>query len=56
MIDDDYPVAVAGQQLHVVGLEPAPREKCEEESEVAANTICTQEKVEGAECRVCTYE
>ena len=55
-IDDDYPVAVAGQQLHVVGLEPAPREKCEEESEVAANTICTQEKVEGAECRVCTYE
>ena len=39
----------------MVGLEPAPREKCEEESEVAANTICTQEKVEGAECRVCTY-
>ena len=37
----------------MVGLEPAPREKCEEESEVAANAICTQEKVEGAECRVC---
>ena len=36
----------------MVGLEPAPREKCEEESEVAANTICTQEKIEGAECRV----
>ena len=45
-----------GQQLHVVGLEPAPREKCEEESEVAANTICTQEKLEGAECKVCDIE
>ena len=50
----NFPFAdqLAGQQLHVVGLEPAPREKCEEESEVAANTICTQEKVEGAECKV----
>ena len=32
------------QQLHVVHLEPAPREKCEEESEVSPHTICTQEK------------
>ena len=40
------------EQLHVVELEPAPREKCEEASEVAANTICTQEKIEGAPCKV----
>jgi secreted trypsin-like serine protease len=38
------------QQLHVVHLEPAPREKCEEVSEVSPHTICTQEKSERSEC------
>ena len=40
------------QQLHVVHLEPAPREKCEEVSEVSPHTICTQEKSERSECNV----
>ena len=34
------------EQLRVTELEPAARETCEEESEVAANTICTQEKTD----------
>lgn len=38
------PIQFTDQQLHVVYLEPAPREKCEEESEVSPHTICTQEK------------
>ena len=44
------------EQLHVVYLEPAPREKCEEESEVGAGTICTQEKSNVSDCNVSTYE
>ncbi len=36
----------------MVYLEPAPRETCEEESEVPANTICTQEKAEVNKCYV----
>ena len=45
------------QQLHVVHLEPAPREKCEEVSEVSPHTICTQEKSERSECNVSqTYQ
>ena len=39
-----YYVLLSGEQLRVTSLEPAARETCEEESEVAANTICTQEK------------
>ena len=42
------------EQLHVVYLEPAPREKCEEESEVGAGTICTQEKSNVSDCNVST--
>ena len=38
-------------------LEPAPREKCEEVSEVSPHTICTQEKSERSECNVSqTYQ
>ena len=46
--------------MHVVHLEPAPREKCEEVSEESPHTICTQEKSadsdpgEAAECVVRT--
>ena len=43
---------ILDQQLHVVHLEPAPREKCEEVSEVSPHTICTQEKSERSECNV----
>lgn len=40
------------QQMHVVHLEPAPREKCEEVSEVSPHTICTQEKAADSETGV----
>ena len=45
-------ILFSDQQLHVVHLEPAPREKCEEVSEVSPHTICTQEKSERSECNV----
>ena len=45
-------ILLLDQQLHVVHLEPAPREKCEEVSEVSPHTICTQEKSERSECNV----
>ena len=38
--------------MHVVHLEPAPREKCEEVSEVSPHTICTQEKAADSETGV----
>ncbi len=38
--------------LRAVHLGPAARETCEEESEVPANTICTQEKADSKTCYV----
>ena len=40
------------EQLHVVELEPAELEKCEDISEVSANTICTKAKEDNGKCLV----
>ena len=40
------------EQLHVVEVEPAELEKCEEISEVSANTICTQTTNHHQKCEV----
>ena len=42
---------ISDQQLHVIELEPAELDKCEDISEVSANTICTQLKDENEKCK-----
>ena len=42
---------ITDQQLHVVELEPAELDKCEDISEVSPNTICTKLKDETEKCQ-----
>ena len=52
-IDNNFHILLTDEQLHVVDVEPAELEKCEEISEVSANTICTQAKDPSQKCEVC---
>lgn len=40
------------EQLRIIELEPAELEKCENISEVSANTICTKAKSGHEKCQV----